>query len=456
MWGFLRQHVFGRAGNEFTGPANDDTETFDIRQYIEKRVGDGRYSSIVTACIYWIATNGSSPMLLQEYDDSSEDWQQVPRARRSANTARFNRMLQMPADLPGNRFDYMRWQMVMLAEMCLAGEALGIKLRNAARQLIGVQPVSYQDMQLKRQHETYGPPVHWMYKEGTPEEARYSLSDVFYARYDLTPALRATSVNASALFEQYSDLQANDLLGAKLRNRGGGRMAITPKNKEGSFGPIGGPQALAVEARIHAQTSGTNIDKPIVLSEAVDVHNLAESNRDLQFGDVRMSAEARICALYQVNPSVLPLLVGLMHTTFSANMDAARKSAYETGVLPRQRALVSAIRWDLLPELNIDPLDFRPAYDRSEVGFLQERQTERIGKAAELWNSGLVKRNVALAYASLPLDSEKGDEYKKTIADTKPAPPGAGSAPTPDSPPGSAEGSNDSTSDNTDSTDAEE
>ena len=174
-----------------------------------------------------------------------------------------------------------------------------------------------------------------------------------------------------------------------------------------------------MEDRIHAHMTGENIDKPVIIPKPAIIHKLVESNRDLQFREVQKSPEARICALYQVNPAVIPVLVGLEHITFSANMDAARKSSYEAAILPRQRAFTNAIRRDVLDELGLDRKIYRPAYDRSEIGFLQDSQLDRIDKANNLYNSTLVKRNQALEYAGLnPVPNEE-DQYKQTIASTE-------------------------------------
>ena len=143
-------------------------------------------------------------------------------------------LFDMPCKELGKEYDFMEWQMKMMTELTLTGEAISIKLRNNVGKMIGLLPVRTEQMTLEKKDlkDPTGPnpklPPVWVYKKGTNEEKSIDRSDILYVRYDMNIAPRASMPMSAGYPEIAADIRALDLLNRKLGNRGAAARLSRP------------------------------------------------------------------------------------------------------------------------------------------------------------------------------------------------------------------------------------
>ena len=149
---------------------------------------------------------------------------------------------------------------------------------------------------------------------------------------------RGTSRLAGVLREVLSDNEAAAYTAHILKNMGVPGVIIGPK--DGQF-PIPDPARDRIEAMYTSKFTGTNRGRPLVSSDALDIHQVSFSPEQLALDKMRSVPASRICAALRLHPAVVHLGMDTTSGTLDngGQHESARKAAYEDCLLPIGQAV---------------------------------------------------------------------------------------------------------------------
>jgi HK97 family phage portal protein len=237
--------------------------------------------------------------------------------------------------------------------------------------------------------------------------------DVIHFRNGIDPTnpRKGLSPLKSALREIYTDNEAANYTASVMRNMGVPGLVLSPKGDT----TIDDPQGL--KAAITAKFTGDRRGEALVMQGPTEVTTIGWSPDDMNLELLRNIPEERITALMGVPAIVIGMGSGLDKATF-ANYSESRAAAYESNIIPTQRALAEQLTIDLLPEFGTNDSE-EVEFDTSRVQALQENQTELFTRLSDGYKNGWLKRSEARAHAGMNLDTDDADDIY--ITDLTPA-----------------------------------
>lgn len=340
----------------------------------QQAAGSGYDSSVVMACILWIARAfPEAPLRISTPTaDGSEEPQHdhpLPELLKQPNPFYSGALL---------------W-MATVAEYTIDGNAYWRKLRNANG---GIAQLWYVPGQLIKprwpsdgsefiSHYEYNP-------NGRPE--RIETADIVHFRFGVDPnnPRKGLSPLASALRELYSDNEAANFSGALLRNLGVPGVILSPDGPDVTFSK---ESAEAFKAEFSSKFGGDNRGAPMVMSDATKISVLAWSPQQMNLRELRRLPEERISAVLGVPAVVAGLGAGLDRATYS-NMHEAREAAYEHNIIPTQRLFAADIHAQLLPDYG-DTAKLMVDFDNTKVRALQDDQNALATRVKTLVEGGI-------------------------------------------------------------------
>jgi HK97 family phage portal protein len=236
--------------------------------------------------------------------------------------------------------------------------------------------------------------------------------DAYFGQAPLRPATRAVTV----------DNARTDYIDALLRNDAVPRSVVTTQQA------IDDKVVERLEQRWSRKFGAANRGRPAFLQAGMDVKVLGLNLKDLEFGDLTGSTEARICMDIGVQPILVGAKVGLDRSTFS-NFREAKAAFWEDTGMGLQMLFGGGVRSQLVPEFSgpgRSRIDVR--WDNSEVLALQEAATERWDRATNALARGGITRNMFLQ--TVGLDPVPGGDVFLTPAGVIEQPAGEEPAPT--------------------------
>lgn len=137
----------------------------------------------------------------------------------------------------------------------------------------------------------------------------------------------------------------------------------------------------------------------IAIVEGVDggIERLSLNLEEMAFDTLRKVPEARISSGFLIPPEYSGLTVGQEHSTYN-NKSEARRAFFEDSILPLCDMDAGELTHGLEGELRGAVI----AYDYTHIAALQENETDRVRRAAIMWEKGLATRNEARVYLGLP------------------------------------------------------
>jgi len=188
------------------------------------------------------------------------------------------------------------------------------------------------------------------------------------------------------LREIATDDEAATFTAALLRNLGVPGVVIAPTGDV-----LADDEALGeVKAQFIQSFGGESRGKPLVLRGAANVSVLSFSPQQMESREMRRIPEERVAAMYGTPAVVVGLGAGLDRSTYS-NMSEAREAAYESLIIPMQRALAADLQLQLVPDFG-DPRQLRLLYDYSQVRVLQADQSALMDRAVAGFKGGILTR----------------------------------------------------------------
>lgn len=395
----LSQMVFRRRGWRLFGVGHHKLREF------QKAVGDGTHASTVMAPLLWVMRTfpEAPPAVWKLLDDGQEE--------RDAKHDMV-RLLERPnpyytgADL---------WMATML-DWHAAGNAYWIKVRDRGdrvRELwwapaSTITPVG--DAGVFIDHFDYKP---------NAETIELEPRDVVHFRYGLDPDdyRKGKSPLTSVLREVFTDEEAAEFTAHLLRNHGVPGLVVSP---EGDGVEPSQDDVDATKSLLRESHSGERRGEPLVMSSPTKVQQFGFSPEQMNLRALRRIPEERVSAAVGVPAIVAGLGAGLDRSTFS-NMGEAREMAYEGCIIPAQRIMGEGLRWQLLPDFEQQPEDYRVGFDISGVRVLQEDRDKVVDRADKGVRGGWLLVNEGRRAAGFdPLDG--GDVYLRPLGALEMAP----------------------------------
>ncbi len=360
----------------------------------ELQAGTGRQSAIIMACIRWVQrTFPEAPIILQHQEGTE-----------------LERIIEHPLLTVLNAvnpyYDNLLLQSATVAELMLTGNAYWLKVRSAAGRVVELWWVPSSMLTPKWPQEGSVFISHYDYSPGY-QTVRLAIEDVVHFRDGIDPDnIRLGLSPVKSLFREiFSDDEAANMTAALLKNLGVPGMVLSPDQ-----GNIGSPTDIeATKEWLKQHFTGDYRGEPLVMSGPTKVQPFTFNPQQMDLRSLRRIPEERISAVLGVPAIVAGLGAGLDRSTFS-NMAEAREAAYESTIIPMQRAFASVLQRQLLPDFVDDPELWRLAYDLSEVKILQEDANSLVTRTNQMVMGGYLKIVDAQRMTGSPVD-ETQDFY---------------------------------------------
>ena len=210
--------------------------------------------------------------------------------------------------------------------------------------------------------------------------------------------------------EAWINKEATRMTAALLENLGQLGVAVIAKELKNGGGIKEG-DAQALKTYLKENFSGSKRGDALFIEFPAEVHGGGLIDPDMMHPKaLRDYVQEMTCAIFRIPAAVVQFGVGLDATTQNATMMQLEKQAWETGVLPVQAALASQIGRQLLPAFGLDGAEHRLGFDTSEVEVLQKDRKDEAEMWGQLVRDGLVLRSTALEALGLPF--EASDEVR--------------------------------------------
>ncbi|MGD9617157.1 MAG: phage portal protein [Alphaproteobacteria bacterium] len=183
--------------------------------------------------------------------------------------------------------------------------------------------------------------------------------------------------------------------------------------------------AERIKERLYDLASGDDRGSSVVLAGRYKVAPVGFSPEQLALDKLTLNARAALAASTGV--ALMSLGMPDPNKTY-ANLAEANRSSWST-IQAIQDIESEALRWNLLPEFNTDPLTHIVEFDYSNITELQESLDSLHGRVREDYKAGLVTKNEARDLIGFE-PAEGGDDFQ--AAAPLAAEPGTAEAPQPD------------------------
>ena len=360
-----------------------------------KDVGDGTGSSIVIACVNWVArTFPEAPV-------------QVSRVARDGTreVLRDNPMVQL-LEQPNPFYSGALLWMATLLDWMVSGNAYWLKVRSSLGRPVQlwwvpqslIEPRWPQDGTEFISHYEYRP------DPGRAPE-RLEVADVVHFRWGLDPRnpRKGLSSLGTLLREIFTDDEAANFSASLLRNLGIPGVILSPDADDVHLEK---DDANTIKSEYLSKFSGDGRGQPMVLSQRLKAQMLSFNPQQMDLKTLRRLPEERVTAVLGIPAIVAGLGAGLDRSTF-ANFREAREAAYESNIIPSQRLFAAELRTQLLVDFG-DTRTLEVGFDLSRVRVLQEDQDALAQRLERLVKAGILKRSEARSALGQPV--EKGDD----------------------------------------------
>jgi len=355
-----------------------------------KEVGDGTGSSIVVACVNWIARAfPEAPVVVV---DEQEDGSAVIVGRHT-----------MPQliERPNPEYSGVLMWMATLVDWTTTGNGYWLKVRgrNSNVAQLWWTPSWTMEPKWPDDGETF---IGWY--EYRPDPGRDPVAiaptEIVHFRYGLDPrnVRKGLSPLRSLFREIFTDDEAANLTASLMRKLGVPGVIISPDG----FNAPNRESAEEIKQKFDENFLGDKRGGTMVMTAPSKVHTLAFSPEQMNLRDLRRVPEERVAAVLGISPMVVGFGAGLEHSSFT-NMETALAAAWNQNLIPTQRLMAADLEIQLLPDFGPSP-NQDVAFDHSKVRALQADQDklyERLNKAV---NGGWCRVDVAQRRAGLPVD----------------------------------------------------
>lgn len=227
---------------------------------------------------------------------------------------------------------------------------------------------------------------HYQYTPPGKSPVLYSASDVIHLKrgVDLSRPRLGLGAFESLYKELYGDDKMALFTASIMANMGIQVPVIAPKDDSVNITPT---NAAAIKEGWIQKTTGEKSGEPVVLTEPVTVEKFGFNPTELDLSQLRLIPESRVCAVCQISPAALQVMVGIQNGTSYASSEQARQQGYEEVIIPIQAVWAEELTHQLLSEFEgSEGAEF--VFDTTKVRVLQEDQDAKVKRESEIFKNG--------------------------------------------------------------------
>lgn len=227
---------------------------------------------------------------------------------------------------------------------------------------------------------------HYQYTPPGKDPVLYPAADVIHLKrgVDLTRPRLGLGAFESLYKELYGDDRMALYVAAIMSNMGLQVPVISPNDKEVSISPT---HAAEMKDMWMQKTTGEKAGEPVILTEPVNVEKFGFNPTELDLSQMRLIPESRVCAVCQISPAALQVMVGIQNGTSYASSEQARQQGYEEVIIPIQAVWAEEFTHQLLSEFEgSEGAEF--VFDTGNVRVLQEDQDAKVKRESEIFRTG--------------------------------------------------------------------
>jgi HK97 family phage portal protein len=364
-------------------------------------VGDGSGSSLVEACVLWIANavTQTTPAVLRY--DADDDFGEVDRRHAMA---RLMRRPTFDARVGRSSYSWIPLIQATLISFVADGNAYWRKRRSGTRTPVQLWYMPH-DRVTPVHRDGSDFLVDYYEIRGGAQVDRVSPADMVHFRDGIDPGnpLLGISKLRTLLREIYTDEQAARWTASLLRNQAVPGVVLSPE--PGALNVMSEDEAKLVKARLDGDFTEDNRGSSIVLGASAKLQQYGYSPDQMKLGDIRDIPEERVSAVLGVPAGVVGFGAGLQTTKTNATMGELVDLGWQNGVLPRTRLLASELTEQLLPDFDDDP-DLEFVFDTARVPIMADYQDKIAEKHERLMRSTIETRAEARRAVGLKTGSD--------------------------------------------------
>ena len=352
-------------------------------------VGDGSGSSLVEACVSWIANAATQthPSVLRY--DGTDDLGELDRKHPAA------RLMRRPTFDPRVGRSSYSWIPLIQATLCsytYDGNAFWRKRRSKTNQVVQLWYVPRGSITAHRDSYSSYLIDYYQIRTGTTT-VDVSPADIVHFRDGLDPLnpLMGISKLRTLLREIFSDEKAAQWTAALLQRQAVPGLIISP---DSGAAAITADEAKLAKAEIDEKTSGDNRGSTVVFGAPTKAYQYSFSPDQMKLGDIRDIPEERVSAVLGVPAGVVGFGAGLQTAKVGATMGELVDLAWQNGVLPRLRLMAAELTEQLLPDFG-DGADEEFVFDTSRVPIMADYQNKIAEKHERLMRANIEMRDEA-------------------------------------------------------------
>jgi Phage portal protein len=232
---------------------------------------------------------------------------------------------------------------------------------------------------------------HYQYNQPGKTPVLIKKSDMVHIKHgvNMRNPREGVCVWEPVLTEVYGDNAVARFSATILKNMGMIGYFLSPREKDNGPTPI---QAKAMEEAFIQKTTGSNANRPMISTGAMDVTRLGWSPQELDLKELRKEPQSRVAGVAGVPAILVQYLVGLEHGHYGAAYEQAREQGYESVIIPIQNHISEDLTWQVLPELD-NTKGAKLGFDISKVRVLQEDRDNLYKRESDALRAGGITIN---------------------------------------------------------------
>lgn len=227
---------------------------------------------------------------------------------------------------------------------------------------------------------------HYQYTPPGKAPVLYPANDIIHLKRGVDLARPRLGLGAfeSLYKELYGDDRMALFTATIMANMGLQVPVFSPKDDTVS---ISATAAAAMKEGWIQKTTGERAGEPVIMTEPVDLEKFGFNPSELDLSQLRLIPESRVCAVCQISPAALQVMVGIQNGTSYASSEQARQQGYEEVIIPIQTVWAEEFTHQLLSEFEgSEGAEF--IFDTSKVRVLQEDEDSKVKRESEIFKSG--------------------------------------------------------------------
>lgn len=352
-------------------------------------VGDGTGSSLIEACVSWIANAVTQSLPVVVNYKGPDRFGVIDRQHPAA------RLIRRPTYDPRLGRSYYSWIPLIQAtvlSLVVDGNAYWLKRRSGIGRVVQLWYVPHWMIEPYRFQGASEFISYYRYRVGG-QTFEVPPTDIVHFRDGLDPEniLRGLSKTKLLLRELYTDEASARFTASLLRKHAVPGLIVTPKMS------LENPEdADDVKRRIDTEFTGDGRGGTVVLKGPADLTPYGFSPEQMKLGDIRDIPEERVSVSTGVQAAVVGFGSGLQSTKVGATMSELVDLSWQNGALPRVRLIAAEASEQLLPDFGENSEDTQIELDTSQVPIMADYHYKVAQKHELLMKAGLEMRSTAM------------------------------------------------------------